>query len=262
MWMFKSKKEKEYNKLKKKKIQLDKLKIKLETADVFSKEKLEKQTNDLKEEIKKMALKIKDGKLVKDTANAEGVKIKPVEEVKNEPAAQEMAQVVKTEPTPALHEIPQPTPQQVSQPMQHPEPVPQPVQQPIPQPVQQPTGPSPFDQTISNEQYAAQQLEMQRVEIEEHMRREALAQQVAQQPIPPQQSSVHTMPPQPKVPQQPVPVKIEMTSGKVYEANIEVPVIEKFIQDINAAVEDQAPMRLGNITINGRYILSYIIKKK
>ena len=261
MGIFKSKKEKQYKKLKKKKEQLDKLKVKYETADVFSKEKLELKIKVLKEEIKKMAkMIIKNGKLVPEETGT-STTVKPVKQSESEPGEEEIRKMSQ---------------EQVNT---------KSVKQPLPQQVQQPVSqqPNPHNQSVLNEELVRQkqiqeaqmrqQIEEQQQQVmiekqkaqEEFIRQQAAyqaaqaEQRVAQQSIPPQQSAVHQMPSQPQQPAELVNVIIEMASGKEFSATIDAAGIGEFKKDINASIEDQAPFSIGNISLNGRYIVLYTI---
>ena len=245
MGFIKSKDEKIYIKIKKKKEKHDKLKQKLETADVFTKDKLEKQVNELKEEIKKMTMQIKDGKLVPSDKVEEkkGLKIEPTEDAQEE-EIQGMQKIVE--------QVKQARPQMPQQP----------VQQPRPQQY------NPYEEPVTNEQYV-RQIEAQRMADEEAYRQQMIAQQqqamaqqhaFEQQQFITQQQSMAQQQRQHAVPPAPIHVRIEMTTDKVYEANIEVVAIESFIKDIDESIEDQSPMKLGDITINGRYIISYTLE--
>lgn len=241
MGLFKSKDEKLYIKIKKKQELLNKLKAKLDTADIFSKEKIDKQIVELKEEIKKMALQIKDGKLVPSEKKEFGdLKIETVDDDNNIQQQQPQQQQPQVTTTTQQQAFKQPT------------------------------------QNLNNENYE-RQLEQQFLRDQQMkkqlMQEQAIRQQMLEQQrmadIPQQQYRQNPMPPQYQMPpeqravhQEPqlISIIIEMTSGKAYKLNVEESNMETFVSEINAAIEDQAPFRFDSLTINGRYILSYNIE--
>ena len=165
--------------------------------------KLEEK-NKLEEELKKMAFKLKGGKLV------------------NEPKQQQEGKEAKQEQ-------------------------------------QAPTGPDPFTE-VEQAKPVQQEAPVQQAPVQPEPVQQAPVQQAPVQPEPVRQPQMMR---QPQMPRQQVPenvaVVIQLAEG-IEPINVEVPVtqMENFIVEINNAINTQSVIALGNRTINGRYIVSFV----
>ena len=156
----------------------------------------------LRERLIKMALKLKDGKLIEEGKKQ---KVQSVEK-----------QVVQEQPVPSdMGVSPQEVQQQYQQPIQ-------PVEQQIQQPIQ------PVEQQIQQPQQPIQPVEQQ-----------------IQQPQQPQPQNYD------------IDVQIIIAGSEALKVQVPNGSIEHFLTEIDNAIINNSTIRLGNIGINGRYIIQY-----
>jgi hypothetical protein len=56
---------------------------------------------------------------------------------------------------------------------------------------------------------------------------------------------------------QPIVFEIEVTTGTIYEVPVPVNEVESFVSQLNAAIDNQVSIVVGNRILNGRNIVSY-----